>query len=221
MLSEKKGLFIVFEGIDGCGKSTQAELFIDYLYNLNKYQHVLRTREPYQQKDIRDILKQEKDPYIKAEKLLELFVEDRREHVKKVIVPNLKAGVDVVCDRYWYSTAAYQSAQGIPIEKIVKMHTRRKNFSVRNYEFPVPDLTYFIDSSPEIASERINTRASSEKFDNKEFQEKIRQNYLLLLKMLPNHIIIKITDDGKKEIKDIADEIKGRFDAYYSHLFAK
>ena len=81
----KKGLFIAFEGIDGSGKSTQAKMLADYIISLNKYNHVLRTREPYQDQNIRKILQQEEDPYSQGIKLAMMFTDDRRNHVNKLI----------------------------------------------------------------------------------------------------------------------------------------
>lgn len=78
-----KPLFIAFEGIDGCGKSTQVHGFVQYLASLNKYYHVFFTREPFELREIRQILREDSDPNSQARKLAELFVQDRKEHVKK------------------------------------------------------------------------------------------------------------------------------------------
>src|SRR3989344_4059399 len=118
----KKGLFIAFEGIDGCGKSTQIKKFADYLFSKDKHNHVVLTRNPYKDTDIRGILRQDNDPLTQSDKLANLFIEDRRKHAKEIIIPNLEMGNFVVSDRYKLSTVAYQSAQGLNIQDLIKRH---------------------------------------------------------------------------------------------------
>ena len=105
----KKGLFITFEGIDGCGKTTQLNLLHDYLSD--KGFDVIITREPGGNhqlgKDIRNLLLHTKcEVDSKAEMFL--FLADRAQHISKFILPNLKEGKIVLCDRHTDSTLAYQ-----------------------------------------------------------------------------------------------------------------
>ena len=74
MAEEKKGLFIVFEGIDGCGKSTAMLNFANYLAKKDKHFHLLLTREPYKKREIGGILREESNPYTQKEKLARLFI---------------------------------------------------------------------------------------------------------------------------------------------------
>jgi len=141
----KKGKFIVFEGIDGCGKSTQAWMLGKYLFELNKYNHVIMTREPWKNQDIRKILKEDEDPYSEAEKLARLFIDDRKQHVEKLIKSNTRKKIHVISDRYSLSTLAYQQAQGVPLNKLLKMHKG----------LLIPDIIFLIDISVKVALQRM------------------------------------------------------------------
>jgi len=195
-------MFIVFEGIDGCGKSTQMFKLAEYFYSLSKYCHILITREAYKDRKIREFLKhnESKD---KAEKLTELFIQDREEHISDLILPNLKKDVIVLSDRYKYSTICFQAAEGQDIKKLAEMQK----------DMPLPDYTFILDIPADAAFQRICTRnnqmkkTEQNKFEeNSEFLEKVRQNYLKLPKLLPEENIIII--NGAKQIEEIFEEIK-------------
>lgn len=205
----KRGKFITFEGIDGCGKSTQVRKLAQYILELSKYNHVLITREPFRDTKIRDILKQEEDPYSQAKKLAQLFVEDRKLHVKTIIDENLKRGLFIISDRYSFSTLAYQQAQGIPIEELIKMHKG----------LPIPDITFIIDVPVKTAMQRMkkdSIRKAEHKFEkNMDFIRKLRTNYFKLAK-LPKHRVVMI--DGRKNIEEIFEkQIKPAFDKFLSN----
>lgn len=138
------GTLIVFEGIDGTGKSTQIELLGEYL--MENGHEVVVTREPtdgpYGQK-IRQLY-MNRDLASKTEEL-ELFLADRREHVNTLLLPALQAGKIVLCDRYYLSTAAYQGANGFdPIEIL-----RLNDFA------PEPDIAFIFEVSVETSLHRI------------------------------------------------------------------
>ena len=105
-MENKRGLFITFEGIDGCGKSTQVWKLAKYISNLSKYNHVLVTREPYRNQDIRKILQEDSDPYSQGRKLARMFVTDREVHSVELIIPNIEAGCHTLSDRNDLSTLA-------------------------------------------------------------------------------------------------------------------
>jgi dTMP kinase len=182
-----KNLFIAFEGIDGCGKSTQLCKLHDYLFKKDKKIRILTTREPtyslYGQK-IREMLEQHADPMSEAEEFLKLYVEDRREHNEKIIKPFLKRDAGnvsiILCDRYYYSTIAYQAAQGIEPRKIIEM----------NRNFARPDIALILDVEPETALKRIGGERKTEKFEKLEFMKRLRENFINLKKMLPDNIVI-------------------------------
>ncbi|MEE4243265.1 MAG: dTMP kinase [Desulfopila sp.] len=140
----QNGTLIVFEGIDGTGKSTQLKLLAEYLSE--KGHDVISTREPtdgiYGQK-IRALYRN-RDKTRKEEEL-SLFLLDRREHVDRVLNPALAAGRTILCDRYFLSTIAYQGAAGMDPSYIAS----------QNSFAPTPDLAFIFQLAPEVSIERI------------------------------------------------------------------
>jgi dTMP kinase len=161
----KRGSFIVFEGIDGSGKSTQLELLAASLREAGH--DVLVTREPTDGpagRRIREML--EGDEAVAPEQELAWFFEDRAEHVRDVIAPALEAGLVVVCDRYFLSTVAYQGARGFDWPQILADSEAR---------FPVPDLVLLLQVSPEAGLTRTETRTGHAEpiFENAEFLNRV------------------------------------------------
>ncbi len=198
-MQQKRGKFIVLEGIDGCGKSSQISFLITFLLKASKYNHVLVTREPYKKREIREILRKDDDAYSQAENLAKLFIEDRKEHISEIIEPSLIKGIHVISDRYKYSTITYQSAQGIPPKELIKMHQG----------FLIPDVVFIIDVPVDVAKKRIakDDERAEQKFEaDKDFLEKVRQNYLEMPRLLPQENIVIV--DGTKSIKEVSEDIK-------------
>ena len=201
-----KGVFIVLDGMDGSGKSEMVKLLHNYLFSKNKSYRILTTREPTNGtfgKEIRHILVNEKDPNVNAEKLLDLFVNDREEHLENTIIPFLKKSNEhevniVICDRYYYSTIAFQATQGLGIEMLVK----------KNKKFLKPDVAFILDVMPEAALERIKYR-EKEKFERLEFMKKLRNKFLELPKLLKDNIK---TVDASKEPDKVFNDIKKEID---------
>ncbi len=140
----KQGMLIAFEGIDGTGKSTQIEMLASFLRQRGLA--TITTREPTDSSYGRRI----RELYVDRssctqEEELELFIADRRQHVKELIEPQLAAGTIVLTDRYYFSTAAYQGAAGLDMEDIF----------ARNDFAPVPDLVILLTMAPEVSIERI------------------------------------------------------------------
>lgn len=184
-----KSKFIVFEGIDGCGKGTQMFLCGKYLFEKDKANNVVYTREPTSGQygvQIREILKSESDPLSGAEKCFDLYVKDREAHCSDVVIPilnqesNMKGRYSslILCDRYWYSTYAYQGAQGIDKQRVIDANKR----------FPIPDLLLIFDLPQEVSEKRRGLRDGDarEKFEQSDFQNKVKANYLELQTALPN-----------------------------------
>ena len=201
----KKGKFIILDGLDGSGKRTEAKLLVNYLFDRDKKNHVFLTREPYNSEhyeEIRRLLKSGLNPRDNAERLAELFVADRKVHVA-LIESLISQGINVVSDRYKYSTLAYQQTQGISLQKLIDMH---KNILI-------PDLALIIDVPAEIALERIakdDGREYKEVFEQKDFQEKLRENFLALPEQLLGEKIIII--DGNKQIEKVFEFVKKEVD---------
>ncbi len=204
-----KNLFIVVDGMDGSGKTELIKMLHNYLFSKDKRFKILTTREPstgpYGQ-DIRNMLAQEHDPDENAEKLLWLFVKDREDHLKRTIEPFLSevgGGCNIVlCDRYYYSTLAFQQTQGIGFSRI---HELNKNFRR-------PDAAFILDVEPKIALERITGRVK-EKFENLAFMGKLRENFLALKSKLQDYIIVV---DSNKPLKNVFLEVKKVVDALIS-----
>lgn len=141
---QSPGRLIVFEGIDGTGKSTQIPLLRHYLEKLGY--PVITTREPTDGpfgRRIRELfLNREK---VSREKELQLFLDDRREHVHNLLLPALQAGKIVLCDRYYLSTVAYQGANGFNPKEILRLN----DFA------PVPDLALIFEVSLATSLRRI------------------------------------------------------------------
>lgn len=200
-----KSFFIVVDGMDGTGKTEIVKRLHNYLFSSAKNREVLATREPSTGKygmEIRKYLADETDPMDNKDKLFELFVKDREDHLNNVINPfleNEERQSIIVCDRYYHSTLAFQQTQGIAFEAIRE----------KNEKFRKPDLTLLLDLKPDIALERIKGRAK-EKFEDKEFMEKLRNNFLSLKRQLQEKIIFI---DANEPIEEVFKSIKEEVDA--------
>ncbi len=199
----KRGLFIAFDGIDGCGKTMQIYKFVEYFSKLNKHNHILVTREPYKDHNIREILRSDTNPLSQAEKLADLFIQDRINHVNECILPALEKGHHVVTDRFKFSTIAYQAAQGLDIQNLINRHNM----------LPIPVITFIIDVTAEVAAQRMKKEEDrkEQKFEsNLEFQEAVRQNYHKAKELLKNERIFII--DGNQEPEKVFADIKTIFE---------
>ncbi len=159
------GRLIAFEGLDGCGKSTQLERLADRLRAAGC--DVVTTSEPTgfpSGQRIREMARSGKP--LAAEQELRWFVEDRRVHVAEVIAPALRAGQIVLTDRYFLSTVAYQGARGLDYEQIL---------ADSEAEFPIPDLVVLLEIDPQMALERVHARGSELEgvFEQREFLEQV------------------------------------------------
>jgi dTMP kinase len=163
-----EGKFIVFEGIDKSGKETQAKLLYDYLKG--KGFQLIYTEEPSPKNPIGRMIKKwlVGQVEIKSGKAITLlYAADRMEHLKKVILPALNVGKIVICDRYFYSTLAYESAIfGIKREWIKKLHENIKR----------PDLVIFIDIDPEVSLKRERP-LPNDRLEKVELLKKVRGAY--------------------------------------------
>jgi dTMP kinase len=138
------GKLIVFEGIDGTGKSTQITLLARYLENLGYA--VVTTREPtdgHYGRKIRQLYSDREQ--VSQQDELKLFLADRREHVEQLILPSLQQGKIVLCDRYYLSTAAYQGANGFNPLDILQLN----DFA------PTPDIALLFEVSIATSLRRI------------------------------------------------------------------
>ena len=201
-----RGRFIVVEGIDGSGKSTVAARIVDDLTRRGR--KVLRTREPGGtplSEKIRALLLDAKNSEMVPFTELFLYMASRAQLVDEVIRPSIKDGVDVVCDRYYYSTAAYQGAAGrvgIPVvlevaEKIAK--------------FEKPDLVALLDVDPAVARAREGIR--NDRVENKglDYQKRVRAGFLKLARRDRRRIRVidasRPSDEVFEDVKKAVDRV--------------
>ncbi len=188
----KQGLFVVFEGLDGSGKSTQAEIL--YKKFVKRRLPAVILREPTDGKwgrKIRELARESGS--LSPEEELELFIRDRREDIRKNIKPALKEGKIVILDRYFYSTLAYQGARGINLELIRKRH---EGFLIK------PDVVFIIDVPVSVGLSRIKDRAVIYRlFEEKEYLKKVRKIFL----NLPDPEIQIV--DGRREVQAVARQV--------------
>jgi len=192
----EKGVLIVFEGIDGSGKSTQAEILLKRLQEEDV--DVVYFREPSKGKWGRKIKKKALHPdSLTPEEELELFLKDRRENVEKNLKPALKKKRVVILDRYYYSTIAYQGAKGIDEKQIARM----------NEEFVVqPDLVFILDIDPQKGLERIENRKKKDRlFEREDYLAKVREIFRSFKGEKFVHIdALRSKEEISKEIEEIA-----------------
>ena len=194
-----KGKFIVLEGPDRCGKSTQAKLLVNYLLEQGK--DVLLTREPGGTPTAEKIRQIVLEPKLNITPMAELFLYEasRAQHTQEKIIPALEAGKIVICERYTMSTCAYQGyGRGIDLKTI---NTLNKIATINT----TPDLTlvflmsdkYFIERGEYLFSDRLEQ-------EDRAFRQKMREGYLEMLQCTPNAYLI----DADKDISDVQFQVR-------------
>ena len=209
-MRRKNGKFIVIEGIDGSGKSTQVELL------KNKLPEFHFTREA-SDGPIGTLLRR---LFLTGERQCDervinmLYVADRLDHITNKtdgILKSIISGCNVICDRYYLSSMAYNSYMMETNEKMYKMINQTISMNAVNMSSLRPDLTIYIDTPPEVACQRINIRNEDKAiYETPEKLEKIYQSYkmsiAILLKDYKENIVIV---DGSKSPEEIHNEIYG------------
>lgn len=180
-----KGKFIVFEGPDRGGKSTQALLLVKFLKRLGH--KVVSTREPGGDEVAEKIRKILLDPKNKVSPMTELMLYEasRAQHTQNVIIPALESGASVVCERYTLSTCAYQGyGRGIDMDVINKLN----DIATLNVK---PDLNLvFLMSDKYFTTRGENTTADRLEQEAESFRLKMRQGYSELAAKTPNTTLI-------------------------------
>jgi dTMP kinase len=200
-------MFISFEGIDFCGKSTQVELLRDYLLKQKKIVHLIREPGGTEiSEKIREILLDKNNNTMVMETELFLFSASRAQLVREVIRPYLQKGYYVISDRFHDSSTAYQGfGRGLSIDAIIKIH----NLAIGE---TLPDITFFIDIPNEIAIERKLKKSHSDldriEVSDNTFYERVREGYLYLSKQGKRFRVIDGTQSIENINKQIIDEIK-------------
>lgn len=196
-----KGLFFAFEGIDGSGKSTQAQRLAETLKARGK--DFILTREPGGSpgaEDIRKLLVEGDPDRWSPETELLLFNAARRDHVERTIMPAIQAGKIVVSDRFADSTRVYQGVVRADLRTLAdRLHQDMIGLE--------PDRTFIIDMDPEVALARGLARQSGEdRFEDMgaEFQMQLRDGFQALAKEFPNRCVLI---DGNRNQDDIAADV--------------
>jgi len=188
----KRGAFICIEGIDASGKTTQAHRLVRNLRRRGL--DAVYTTEPSTGeigKLIRDhVLNRKKRVPVAVEALL--FAADRVDHVEKEIKPALQKGKIVICDRYVYSTVAYQGAADLDLNWIEQIN----QFAL------VPNMALFLDVSPEVVIERMQSKSKKSVMETLKNQRRVCEVYL---KMVKEGRLMGI--DGNKPVNAVAAEI--------------
>lgn len=203
-----KGIFITVEGPDGSGKSTQIRLLEEYLKD--RGYNVVVTREPGGTKiseDIRKIIldtsNTDMSPYTEAL----LYAASRAQHVYETILPALKDGKIVICDRFVDSSLVYQGfARGLGIKKIKEIN----DFATEGLK---PDATLFFDIDIDTALKRVGNRTTKDRLDkeNIEFHKKVYEGYMRIKQMYSHRIeVINAAYDIEntfKQVKSVIDRL--------------
>lgn len=164
------GLFIVIEGIDGTGKSTQAKRLGEWFTSQGR--EVVLSREPTAGPWGQKVRESAATGRLSPEDELQYFLNDRLQHVEELIKPSLAAGKVVILDRYYFSTMAYQGARGFDPNEI-----RRKN----ELFAPVPDLLLIMDLDVDTALTRIGARGdTANEFEQRDNLTRCREIFLSL-----------------------------------------
>ncbi len=193
-------MFITFEGIDGCGKSTQARLLFELL---DKEGGAVLTREPGGWEGggvLRGLVLDGGLRHPWSEFFL--FMLDRTEHAARVIGPAIAEGRHVICERYHDSTLAYQIwGRGMPFAPLCEM--------ARLAALPVPDLTFFFKISPETALSRVGKRGEPDSFEREglSFMRKVDEGYCALAAREPRRWYV--IECGEKSPAEIFARVKG------------
>ena len=197
-----QGKFITFEGCDGCGKSTQLKRLREYLEKQN-IPHIF-TREPGGgriSEGIREILLSGKNMEMSDECEALLYAASRAQHIRDRIAPALAEGKLVICDRYVDSSFAYQAcARGLGMEFVSKINA----FALEQY---VPDLTFFIDLSPEEAFARKKGADENDRIEQAglAFHKKVYEGYLAVAKAYPERVVVL---NGRQSIEEIETNVR-------------
>lgn len=196
-----KGMFIVLEGLDGSGLSTQSGFLKKYFEN--KGYEVVATKEPTRQsewgKKINRVL--DKEESVTPAELQKLFVKDRRWHLENVILPAIEEGKIVISDRYLFSTIAFGSI-ACDFDWLVEI----------NKNFPLPDATFIIKVGPEMCLDRIGKRGEGFKhFERLESLSKSLEAYLKMPELFEKVYLVNGEPAKERVFEDIKTLLRKNF----------
>jgi len=194
----KKGLFITFEGIDGCGKTTQIKLLKEYFEKNGK--SVVLTREPGAKglgTKLREILLNY-DGEVSPNCESFLFLADRAQNIDIIVKPAIEEGKIVLCDRHIDSTVAYQGyGRGLDIDRITKLN----DIATSGHK---PDLTFVFDIDIDTSMARVGKEKDRMESAGIEFFKKVREGYIDISKNEPKRVKLI---DGTQPIENIHNQV--------------
>ena len=204
--SISSGKFITVEGVDGCGKTTQAEFIIDGLIEAGLSAKLVREPggDPISESIRKLLLHAEESMSDRAEALL--MIASRAQLTDKVILPQIIDGKWVVADRYADSTLAYQGGgRGLSVKSLDIIN----EFGTYTLK---PDLTFFIDISIDVANSRMRVEKDRIEKEGNDFQQRVRDQYLKLSESESDRVIVINGDRSIDEVKaDIWTHVKEKF----------
>ncbi|EMI18409.1 thymidylate kinase [Rhodopirellula maiorica SM1] len=197
--ASSRGVFIVIDGIDGAGKSTQVQRLCDSLRTQGF--RVTQSREPTDGQWGKMIRNSATTGRLSLDEELRAFVEDRREHVSTLIQPALADGQIVIVDRYFYSTVAYQGIRGADTGVLLDQ---------MRAEFPIPDLTLFFDLPVSVALQRISeTRGEiPNEFEQEDALTEIRKTFHQMADQCDEVQLLDCTPDRDEVTANIAAHVE-------------
>ena len=200
MSSLNNGKFITFEGIDGCGKSTQARFLLERMNNSGV--ETILVREPGGtniSESIREILLHSSSSGQMGDRTESLLMTaSRAQLTQEVIIPNMDQGKFVIADRYSDSTLAYQGGgRNLDIEWLIELN----NYATFTL---LPDITFFVDIRSEEALRRLDSNKDRIEGEGIEFQARVRKTYHELAERFNDRYVIL---DGYGEIDDIHQKV--------------
>lgn len=203
-MENRRGKFIVFEGLDGCGKTFHCKVLCDYLNSVGIKS--IQTCEPTKD-EMGKLLRRYLSGEIATspEGIAGLFIADRLDHITKEggLLDLLDNGVNVICDRYYLSSIAY-NAQNHSTEWVY-------NLNKTAIDLLTPDLVVFLDM-PAFKEDRISARGEKEIYETQEYQQMVKKRYDEALSM-HNGAYVKISSnrDKKDVVKDVRTEVMKLF----------
>ena len=216
-----RGAFITFEGIDGCGKTTQAQLLARRLGRLGGTGiSLLETREPGGTavgRELRELLLNPEHRALTPDAELLLFLADRVQHLAELIVPALERGQTVICDRFHDATVAYQQhGRGLDLASL-------GGFLEKEVLSTTPDTTWWLDLEVELAQRRIQQRIRGQggnepresRLDDagREFHERVRSGYAAIHGSEPGRMVrVPATGDEAEIDATIWNLLSRRYD---------
>jgi len=210
-----EGKFIVLEGIDGAGTTTQTIRLGKYLFEKGKAYVPLLTREPTMLSEYgREIRRRLTGNLLPTEEVIHdpaywanLFVHDRMYHINQVVEPNLRRGVQVISDRHMLSTLAYQSAQGAKLEELAAMHQGLR----------VPDVTLFLRVPHDKAQQRMSQdrNGTVEYFEEESMLSRVTRQYEQAIQVVGAQQNVRIID-GTLSIEEVAQKVQQEVDRLFA-----